>query len=77
MGGVTKALLAGSFVFGIAFGAWLNGEANFQPNNVASTEIVDRKTPSGAVCMANGYSSMVRSHFLKERSAASALFTSI
>ena len=59
MGGVTKALLAGSFVFGIAFGAWLNGEANFQPNNVASTEIVDRKTPSGAVCMANGYSSMV------------------
>lgn len=59
MGGVTKALLAGSFVFGIAFGAWLNGEANFQPNNVASTEIVDRRTPSGAVCMANGYSSMV------------------
>ena len=59
MGGVTKALLAGSFVFGIAFGSWLTGEANFQPNNVASTEIVDRKTPSGAVCMANGYSSMV------------------
>ena len=59
MGGVTKALLAGSLVFGIAFGAWLNGEANFQPNNVASTEIVDRRTPSGAVCMANGYSSMV------------------
>ena len=54
-------MLAGSFVFGIAFGAWLNGEANFQPNNVASTEIVDRKTPSGAVCMANGYSSMVSS----------------
>lgn len=56
---MTKALLAGSFVFGIAFGAWLNGEANFQPNNVASTELVDRRTPSGAVCMANGYSSMV------------------
>ena len=59
MSGVTKALLAGSFVFGIAFGAYLNGEANFQPNNVASTEIIDRKTPSSAVCMANGYSSMV------------------
>lgn len=38
---------------------WFNSEATFRPNNVASTEIIDRKTPNSEVCMANGYSSMV------------------
>ena len=40
-------------------GVWFDSEATFRPNNVASTEIIDRKTPSSEVCMANGYSSMV------------------
>ena len=40
-------------------GVWFNSEATLSPSNVASTEIIDRKTPSSEVCMANGYSSMV------------------
>lgn len=55
----TKALIAGAFVMGMGAGVWFNSEASFRPNNVASTEMIDRKTPNSEVCMANGYSSMV------------------
>jgi Protein of unknown function (DUF3172) len=44
---------------GMGAGVWFNSEASFRPNNVASTEMIDRKTPNSEVCMANGYSSMV------------------
>ncbi|KAK9821079.1 hypothetical protein WJX74_009717 [Apatococcus lobatus] len=40
-------------------GVLFNSEVTFHPSNVASTEIIDRKTPNSEVCMANGYSSMV------------------
>ena len=56
---LTKALIGGAFVLGIGVGVWFNSEATFYPSNVASTEIIDRKTPSTELCMANGYSSMV------------------
>lgn len=38
---------------------WLSSEVSLHPNNVASTELLDRKTPNAEVCVANGYSSMV------------------
>jgi len=38
---------------------WFDSSASFTPSNVASTEIVDRKTPNGEICIASGYSSMV------------------
>lgn len=57
--GVTKAFIAGAFMMGIGAGVWFTSEANFQPSNVASTEMIDRQTPNSQVCMANGYSSMV------------------
>ena len=56
---MTKALIGGAFVLGIGVGVWFNSEATFYPSNVASTEIIDRKTPNTEICMANGYSSMV------------------
>jgi hypothetical protein len=40
-------------------GIWFDSEVTFAPNNVASTVLVDTKTPNSEVCMANGYSSMV------------------
>ena len=49
----------GAFVMGMGAGVWFNSEASFRPNNVASTEMIDRKTPNSELCMANGYSSMV------------------
>lgn len=59
MSNLTKAFITAAFVAGIGTGTWFNSTASFAPSNVASTEIVDRKTPNSGVCMANGYSSMV------------------
>ena len=55
----TKALLAGVFILGIGAGVWFDSQVSLYPSNVASTEIIDRKTPNSELCMANGYSSMV------------------
>ena len=55
----TKAAVAAAFIVGMGTGVWFNSTATLSPTNVASTEIVDRKTPSSEVCMTNGYSSMV------------------
>ena len=59
MDNFTKAIIAGAFIMGIGTGVWFNSEATFYPSNVASTEVIDRRTPNSEVCMANGYSSMV------------------
>lgn len=56
---LTRALVAGAFLVGIGAGVWFDTEVNFHESNVASTEIIDRKTPNSEICMANGYSSMV------------------
>jgi hypothetical protein len=56
---LTKAFVAGSFILGMGAGIWFASEVNFAPQNVASTVLVDTKTPSSEVCIANGYSSMV------------------
>lgn len=59
MSDFTKALIAGSFIMGLGAGVYFTSEVNVEPSTVASTQIVDQETPSSAVCMANGYSSMV------------------
>ena len=56
---MTNALIAGAFAVGIGTGVVFTTTANFEPDNLASTEMIDRKTPNSEVCMANGYSSMV------------------
>lgn len=40
-------------------GIWFDSEVTFEPQNLASTQLVDTKTPNSEICMANGYSSMV------------------
>jgi Protein of unknown function (DUF3172) len=54
-----RALIAGAFFLGLGAGVWFTEDVNLSPNNVASTELVDRRTPNSEVCMANGYSAMV------------------
>lgn len=56
---ITKAFVAGAFILGMGAGIWFDSEVTFAPKNVASTVLVDTKTPNSEVCMANGYSSMV------------------
>lgn len=52
-------MIAAAFIMGVGAGTWFESEATFTPQNVASTQIIDRRTPNSEVCMANGYSSMV------------------
>ena len=59
MSNLTKAFVAGAFILGLGAGVWFDSEVTFEPQNVASTVLVDTKTPNSEVCMANGYSSMV------------------
>ena len=56
---IKNYLIAGAFFIGIGTGVWFDSSASFTPNNVASTEIVDRKQPNSEICIASGYSSMV------------------
>lgn len=48
-----------AFVLGVGAGVWFTEDVNLYPNNVASTELIDRRTPNSEVCMSNGYSAMV------------------
>ncbi|GAB4818908.1 hypothetical protein N2152v2_005954 [Parachlorella kessleri] len=59
MSNLTKAFIAGAFILGMGAGIMFDYEVSFEPQNVASTVLVDTKTPNSEVCMANGYSSMV------------------
>ena len=54
-----KFLVAGAFVVGIGAGVVFDTSVDLEPSNVASREIIDRRTPSSEVCMANGASAMV------------------
>lgn len=51
--------MAAAFVLGVGAGVWFTEDVNLYPNNVASTELIDRKTPNSELCMSSGYSSMV------------------
>ena len=59
LSGYAKALVAAAFVTGLGAGVYFDAEINVSPNQVASTEIIDRRTPNSEVCMAYGYSAMV------------------
>ncbi len=39
-------------------GVYFDSNVALSPTNVASTEIVDRRTPNSELCMAYGYSAM-------------------
>lgn len=54
-----RALITAAFVLGVGAGVWFTEDVNLYPNNVASTELIDRKTPNSELCMSSGYSSMV------------------
>lgn len=49
MSGATKALIAGAFILGMGAGVWFDSEANFTPDNVASTYAIDANTPNAEV----------------------------
>ena len=55
----SRALMLSTFFLGLGAGVWFTTDVNLYPNNVASTELVDRRTPNSEVCMSNGYSAMV------------------
>jgi hypothetical protein len=59
LSGLSKALIAAAFVTGLGAGVFFDSEITLQPTNVASTELIDRKTPNSELCMAYGYSAMV------------------
>ena len=44
---------------GVTAGIGLETNVNFEPDNVASREIIDKQTPNAEVCFANGASAMV------------------
>lgn len=54
-----KALIAAAFVAGLGLGVYFDSEVVLSPNNISSTEIIDRNTPNADVCMAYGYSASV------------------
>ena len=56
---LNKFLIAGAFVVGIGAGVVFDTAVDLEPSNVASREILDRRTPSSELCMANGASAMV------------------
>lgn len=56
---LTKALIGAAFVVGLGTGVFVDSEVNLQPTSVASTAILDMRTPNSELCLANGYSAMV------------------
>ncbi|KAJ9527281.1 hypothetical protein QJQ45_025581 [Haematococcus lacustris] len=59
LGSYANALIAAAFVAGLGLGVYFDSEVTLSPNNVSSTEIIDRSTPNADICMANGYSASV------------------
>jgi hypothetical protein len=49
LSGYAKALVAAAFVTGLGAGVYFDAEINVSPNQVASTEIIDRRTPNSEV----------------------------
>lgn len=44
-----KAFIAGSFILGMGAGIWFTSEVTFEPQNLASTQMIDTKTPNSEV----------------------------
>lgn len=55
----TIALLGGIFVLGIGVGIGFSSTASFNPENVASREVIDRSAPNAELCVQFGASAIV------------------
>ncbi|MDE5116315.1 MAG: DUF3172 domain-containing protein, partial [Trichodesmium sp. St2_bin2_1] len=55
----TLAILGGVFVLGIGIGIAFSSTANFTPQNMASSEFIDRSVPNPEICVQFGASAMV------------------
>lgn len=49
-----QALIAGAFVCGLGVGVYYDSEVVLSPQNLSSTQIIDRSSPNSDVCMAYG-----------------------
>eukprot|EP00271_Cylindrocystis_brebissonii_P001877 TRINITY_DN121_c0_g1_i1.p1 TRINITY_DN121_c0_g1~~TRINITY_DN121_c0_g1_i1.p1 ORF type:complete len:260 (-),score=50.62 TRINITY_DN121_c0_g1_i1:68-847(-) len=58
-GNVSVYFLASVFMLGLGAGIAFSTLVNTEPQNVASREVIDSKTPNPDVCLANGMSAMV------------------
>jgi hypothetical protein len=50
---------SGAFVCGLGVGVYYDSEVVLSPQNLSSTQLIDRGSPNSDVCMAYGYSSSV------------------
>ena len=55
----TIALFGGIFVLGIGVGIAVSSNASFDPQNVASREVIDKSAPNAELCVQYGASSIV------------------
>ncbi len=55
----TIALFGGIFVLGIGVGIGVSSNASFDPQNVASREVIDKSAPNAELCVQYGASSIV------------------
>ncbi|CCQ48928.1 DUF3172 domain-containing protein [Crocosphaera watsonii WH 8501] len=55
----TIALFGGIFVLGIGVGIGVTSNASFDPQNVASREVIDKSAPNAELCVQYGASSIV------------------
>ncbi|MBW4649219.1 MAG: DUF3172 domain-containing protein [Kastovskya adunca ATA6-11-RM4] len=53
------ALIGGIFILGIGIGIAFSSTASFNPENVASREVIDRSAPNPELCVQYGASAMV------------------
>lgn len=53
------AVVAGVFILGIGIGIVISSTATFTPENVASSEFIDRSSPNTETCIRFGASAMV------------------
>jgi hypothetical protein len=55
----TIALFGGIFILGIGVGIGVSSTASFDPQNVASREVIDRSAPNAELCVQFGASAIV------------------
>jgi hypothetical protein len=55
----TIALFGGIFVLGVGVGIGFSSTASFNPENVASREVIDRSAPNAELCIQFGSSAIV------------------
>lgn len=46
-----KALIAGAFICGLGVGVYYDSEVVLSPQNMSSTQLIDRGSPNADLCM--------------------------